>query len=127
MKAEISLITIWTDNIEEMKGFYKGILGFEIINDLGGYVEFRNDGVRFAICKREVMFPYSEKYREGASGQAFELAFPCSGVDDINEAYRKFEAAGVNCIKEPTDMPWGQRTALFADPDGNVHEIFTEL
>ena len=37
MKPEISLITIWTENIEEMKVFYNEIRGFPIINDLGEY------------------------------------------------------------------------------------------
>ena len=40
MKAEINLITIWTDDIENMKDFYKNVLGFKIKSDLGGYVEF---------------------------------------------------------------------------------------
>ena len=30
-------------------------------------------------------------------------------------------------IKEPQNMPWNQRTALFADPDGNIHEIFAGI
>ena len=54
MKAQISLVTIWTNDIEKMKNFYSQVLGFKIEGDLGGYVEFENDGVRFAICTRDV-------------------------------------------------------------------------
>jgi hypothetical protein len=25
------------------------------------------------------------------------------------------------------DVPWQQRTAMFADPDGNIHEFFADL
>jgi hypothetical protein len=32
-----------------MKNFYNQVLGFRIENDLGNYVEFENDGARFAI------------------------------------------------------------------------------
>ncbi len=39
MKAQINLITILTDNIDTMRGFYNQVLGFRIKNDLGGYVE----------------------------------------------------------------------------------------
>lgn len=45
MKAEINLITIWTNNIEDMKNFYNKSLQFKIKNDLGNYVEFESDGV----------------------------------------------------------------------------------
>lgn len=71
MRAEISLITIWTDNIEAMKIFYCQTLGFKIKNDLGEYVEFQNEGVRFAICNRSVMHEYSDIFKERHSGQGF--------------------------------------------------------
>ena len=34
---------------------------------------------------------------------------------------------GARAIHDPEDMPWNQRTALFADPDGNIHEIFADI
>lgn len=34
---------------------------------------------------------------------------------------------GATPIQAPQNMPWNQRTALFSDPDGNIHEIFAEL
>ena len=115
MRTEISLVTIWTDNIQSMKTFYNEILGFKIKNDLGEYVEFQNAGVRFAICNRSVMYNYSNLFKEKHSGQGFELAFPCDSVEELDSTYK------------PKDMPWNQRTALFSDPDGNIHEIYTEL
>lgn len=127
MKAQISLITIWTDHIERMKAFYKEVLGFEIINDLGDYVEFENEGVRFAICKRQVMYDYSEAFKLMRTGQAFELAFPCENVEDLDKTYASLIGKGAVEIHKPENMPWNQRTALFADPDGNIHEIFCEL
>lgn len=77
MKAQINLITIWTNNINKMKEFYNKVLGFKIENDLGNYVEFKNEGVRFAICTRDVMYEYCSEYEKESLGQNFELAFPC--------------------------------------------------
>lgn len=127
MKAEISLITIWTDNIDKMKVFYNDILGFNTKNDLGDYVEFKNKGVRFAICKRSVMYNYSDIFKGKHTGQGFELAFPCDSVEELDKTYKRLLDKGVKGIHEPQNMPWNQRTALFCDPDGNIHEIFTEL
>ena len=127
MKAQINLITIWTNNIDKMKNFYNQVLGFRIENDLGNYVEFENDGVRFAICMRDVMYVYSSEYRKELSGQGFELAFPCENPNDVDESYNKLISKGAISVHEPKDMPWKQRTALFADPDGNIHEIFAEI
>lgn len=127
MKPEINLITIWTDEINRMRNFYNQVLGFKIINDLGNYVEFENSGVRFAICLRNVMDGYSNEYSKKAVGQSFELAFPCEDPNDVDKSFKQLIAMGATPIHEPQDMPWNQRTALFADPDGNIHEIFSEI
>lgn len=127
MEAKINLITIWTNDIDKMKSFYNKVLGFKIKNDLGNYVEFENEGVRFAICMREVMYDYSKEYEKKAVGQGFELAFPCESPKDVDESFTKLVEKGAIPISEPGNMPWNQRTALFADPDGNIHEIFADI
>lgn len=127
MKAQINLITIWTNDMIAMKRFYTDVLGFETMNDLGNYIELKNDGVRFSLCERKVMADFSEAYKINAVGQSFELGFACSSPEEVNETYTNLIALGAKAIKEPQNMPWNQRTALFADPDGNIHEIFSEL
>lgn len=129
MKAQINLVTIWTNQIDIMKAFYHEVLGFQFRGDLeeGDYIEFINNGVRFAICSRSVMFAYSDEFKAEVSGQLFELAFPCDSIEDLEKSYDYLIEKGARGIQAPTDMPWNQRTALFADPDGNIHELFTEL
>lgn len=55
MKGKIGLVTVLTNNIQSLKSFYSDVLGFSIQTDLGNYVEFSSEGVRFAICEKEVM------------------------------------------------------------------------
>ena len=104
MLNQIALITIVTDDVPRLAAFYREVLGFAVKTDMGGYVEFHNDGVRFAICTRSIL-------RE-ASGHA---------------SYAEAVAQGATPVHTPADMPWGQRTAMFADPDGNIHEFFADL
>lgn len=127
MRAEINLITIWANDVEVMKTFYNEVLGFEVAAEHGDYVEFKNHGVRFAICSRKVMMPFSKIYEERSKGQAFELAFPCDTPEDVDHSFVTLTRKGATPIHAPEDMPWGQRTALFADPEGNIHEIFSSL
>lgn len=101
MKAKISLITIWTNNIDTMKKFYNQVLGFNIKNDLGNYVEFENEGVRFAICMRDIMNNYSSEYENKASGQSFELAFPCEAPSEVDESFVQLIKNGATPIHEP--------------------------
>lgn len=127
MLSKISLVTIWTDHIEPMKKFYKDVMGFQIINDLDGYIEFKNEGVRFALCERNIMAGFSDEYKIKANGQRFELAFPCESIEDVDLSYETLLDKGAIGVKSPQNMPWNQRTALFMDPDGNIHELFCDL
>ena len=40
-------------------------------------------------------------------------------VDDVDETIRKLRDSSVAILREPEDMPWGERVAYVADPDGN--------
>ena len=128
LQSRIALITILTGDVPAMRAFYRDVLGFTVKTDVGRYVEFDSDGVRFSVCDRAEMSDATghADYATQPMGQQFELAFPCASLEEVDDAYRRIVAAGAVPIKPPADMPWGQRTAFFADPDGNIHEIFAD-
>lgn len=127
MASRVDLVTMWVEVMDPMRRFYRDVLGFLVENDLGSYVEFENTGVRFALCERSVMHGHSPSFQEPVRGQRFELAFRCGSPADVDEAYRMLVEHGAVGVAPPQDMPWRQRTALFADPEGNIHEVFAEL
>ncbi len=129
MIPRIALITILTDDIPRMKNFYQSVLGFTIKQDLDQYVEFESPGIRFAICARSVLYAVSKhpSYQQAHKGQAFELAFPLETPTAVDESYTEIVLRGATPVQTPADMPWGQHTAMFADPDGNIHELFCDL
>ena len=127
MAPRVDLITVWVENLDAMRRFYRDVLGFLVKEDHGRYVEFESNGVRFALCERSVMHDHSAEFRKPAHGQRFELAFRCDEAGDVDEAYRLLLEHGATGISAPQDMPWSQRTALFGDPEGNIHEVFADL
>jgi len=129
MKPQIALITILTDDVPRLKSFYQSVLGFEIKQDMDQYVEFDSPGVRFAICARSVLFTVSQhpSYQQAHRGQAFELAFPLESPAAVDQTYMEVVLHGATPVQTPADMPWGQHTAMFGDPDGNIHELFCDL
>jgi len=123
----VALITVWVEDMTAMRRFYCDALGFLVKDDHGAYVELENAGVRFALCQRDVMRAHSAEFEGPVEGQRFELAFRCEEPADVDEAYRSLLERGAVGVTEPRDMPWHQRTALFADPEGNIHEVFADL
>ena len=48
-------------------------------------------------------------------------------VDDVDGEYRKLKTVASEVVQEPTNMPWGNRSLLFRDPDGNLIKFFTPV
>ena len=129
MKAKIALITIITKDIQNLLQFYCDGLGFSIKTNLGKYIELNHEGVRFALCERSVMQDATghPSFLESKRGQSFELAFPLNTPGEVDAAYEDILSKGAGPIQAPVTMSWGQRIAFFADPDGNIHELFANV
>lgn len=126
MKTEIGLVTILADDVDEMADFYTEVLGFQKNYVTDDYVEFESQNVRFAICARETMYELSDhySYNQEKQGQAFELAFRLPSTEAVNTGYDEIIKKGAIPVREPHDTPWKRRTAIFADPEGNIHELY---
>jgi catechol 2,3-dioxygenase-like lactoylglutathione lyase family enzyme len=129
MIGRIDLITLVTARLPEMLSFYRDVLGFGVKTETEQYVEFESPGVRFSLTTREVMAQATNHpdFARPRQGQAVELAFRVATPGEVDTAYASLIARGAQPITPPADMPWGQRTAFFADPEGNIHELFADF
>ena len=48
-------------------------------------------------------------------------------VDDVDAEHARLKSLVEDWIQEPTTMPWGNRSILFRDPDGNLVNLFTPV
>jgi lactoylglutathione lyase len=48
-------------------------------------------------------------------------------VDDVEAEVETFREAGYKVLQEPATMPWGERQAYVADPDGNPVALATPI
>jgi lactoylglutathione lyase len=126
MATRIDMIGIFVSDLTRMVAFYRDVLGFHTDwNGEGPYAEFTNDGVRFSMYMRselpallgsELSFPV------GING-TFELAVDLPHFGDVDGEFRRLVAAGARPLYEPRDEPWGMRSSMITDPEGNLIEI----
>ena len=45
----------------------------------------------------------------------------------MDGVHRNLAAFVADFVNEPTTMPWGNRSLLFRDPDGNLVNFFTPV
>jgi len=126
LKARIDLITLVVDDLPAMLRFYRDVLGLICKQEAEGYVEFEHPGVRFSLCTRSTfqVLTRHASYQAAHTGQACELAFPVDTPAEVDRVYLELLARGAAPVFPPATMPWGHRTAFFADPEGNIHELF---
>jgi predicted enzyme related to lactoylglutathione lyase len=48
-------------------------------------------------------------------------------VTDVDKDYARSKEFISEIVQEPTTMPWGNRSFLFRDPDGNLVNLFTPV
>jgi uncharacterized glyoxalase superfamily protein PhnB len=46
-------------------------------------------------------------------------------VDDVDAEYERIDALGVEWVMPPTTQPWGNRSMIFTDPEGNLINVFS--
>ena len=79
-----------------------------------GYVGLRRDQAELAVTARE--WARDQYGLALGDGPRFEMFVYVDDVDALTEALR---AEGTTVLRDPADMPWGERIATIADPDGN--------
>lgn len=130
MKLNIGFVSLFVTDLPGMLAFYRDVVGLEVLRDGDAYVEFVNEGVRFAmfrrdllagLLRREVQFP-----REGLNG-SFELALPVGAKENVDAAYERLVSQGATPVYAPRDEPWQMRSAMIADPEGNLIEIASDF
>lgn len=52
------------------------------------------------------------------------MGFP---VDDVDATYTALQDVVDVFVNEPADMPWGNRSLLIRDPDGNLINVVTPI
>jgi catechol 2,3-dioxygenase-like lactoylglutathione lyase family enzyme len=126
MTVRIDMIGIFTSDLVKMVAFYRDVLGFSIQWDgQGPYAEFQNEGVRFSMYERSQLpdlLGLTPTYPAGLNG-TFEIAIDLPASADVDREFQRMTAAGARAVYPPRDEPWGMRSSMIMDPEGNLIEI----
>jgi predicted enzyme related to lactoylglutathione lyase len=109
-----------TADVRRLAGFYEQLLG---VPPKGGddYVELHPQGAIVAIVSRKAAeFMHGGIWPAGENRSAI-LEFE---VEDVDAERARIDALVTDWLQQPKDMPWGNRSVLFRDPDGNPINLF---
>jgi catechol 2,3-dioxygenase-like lactoylglutathione lyase family enzyme len=113
-------IRLVTNDVDALAAFYTRLTGLEPERPNPAFANFRFPQASLAISSEELVKRFNEGAAIGAANRSAMVEFEVDDVDGV----RARLGESVDCAMEPADMPWGNRSMLIRDPDGNVVNIF---
>ena len=118
-------IRIITADIKRLVGFYEQITGIPVKMYTEDFGELKTAACTLAMGSTRTLQLFRGDVARPAENHTAILEFR---VGDVDAEYRRLvEVIGGSLVQEPTTMPWGNRSLLFRDPDGNLVNFFTPI
>ena len=117
-------IRIITDDVRRLVGFYEQATGVSALWSTPDFAEIATSAGTLAIGHTRTVALFGAGSARPADNRTAILEFL---VADVDVEYARLRATVDEFVNEPTTMPWGNRSLLLRDPDGNLVNLFTPV
>jgi catechol 2,3-dioxygenase-like lactoylglutathione lyase family enzyme len=117
-------IRIITSDVARLAGFYEKATGVPATWATEDFAELAAPTATLAIASTRTVPLSAPGSARPADNHSVIIEFRVGDVDRLRESL-----AGLvdGFVTEPTTMPWGNRSLLVRDPDGNLVNFFTPV
>jgi catechol 2,3-dioxygenase-like lactoylglutathione lyase family enzyme len=118
-------VRIITAHIQRMVRFYERITRLPVTMYTDDFAELVTASCTLAIGSTRTLRLFGGDVARPTENHTAIIEFRVHDVDAEFENLR--ETLKEVIVQEPTTMPWGNRSLLFRDPDGNLVNFFTPV
>ncbi len=122
--TEFVSIRIITDDVARLIDFYEQVTGTTAIWGNESFAELPTASGTLAVAGTRTVPLFGPGAAEPRANRSVIVEYL---VDDVDAAYERLRGLVGDIVTEPTTMPWGNRSFLFRDPDGNLVNVFTPV
>jgi predicted enzyme related to lactoylglutathione lyase len=115
---------IITADVPSLVGFYELVTGADAVWANEMFAEIPTPVGTLAIGSDKTVPLFGAGSAEPAANRSAIIEFI---VADVDAEYERLRDRLDEVVTEPTTMPWGNRSLLFRDPDGNLVNLFTPV
>lgn len=119
-------IRIITGDAKKLAAFYEEVTGIPTTFYTDEFAELKSQTATLAIGSTKTLALFGgDEVAKAAQNHTTFIEFR---VKDVDEDYKRLSVSLKDLIvQKPTTMPWGNRSLLFRDPDGNLVNFFTPV
>ena len=117
-------VRIIVSDVAKLVGFYETVTGLSARWATEQFAELITPGCTLAVAGVATVPLFGDGVAVAAENRTAIIEFR---VDDVDAEYTRLEHVIDEVVQEPKTMPWGNRSLLFRDPDGNLVNLFTPL
>jgi predicted enzyme related to lactoylglutathione lyase len=121
---EFASIRIITDDLDRLVGFYEQVTGGRAERPAPVFAELVLGSCTLAIGHSQTVQLFGGDSARAADNHTVIIEFR---VEDVDAEYKRLEPLVKDWVQAPTTMPWGNRSILFRDPDGNLVNLFAPV
>lgn len=118
-------LRVITKDVERLIGFYEIISGTSATRYTPDFAELTTPRGTLAVGSTRTLNAFgAEKELQPEANRSVIIEFL---VKDVDAEFLRLKNHVPGFVQEPTTMPWGNRSLLFRDPDGNLINLFTPV
>jgi len=117
-------IRIITGDIKRLVNFFEKVTALPASWATEDFAEIVTGSFILAIGSTRTLSFFGEGIAQPANNKSVIVEFLVENVDNV---YGRIKDLTTDIVQEPTTMPWGNRSLLFRDPDGNLINFFTPV
>ena len=114
-------LRIITDDVARLAEFYEHVTGATAARQGDVFAEVRTASGTLAIGSTVTVGPGAAR---AGDNHSIIIEFL---VKDVDAEFARLREVVTDVVQEPTTMPWGNRSLLFRDPDGNLVNLFAPV
>ncbi|MFF3504344.1 VOC family protein [Streptomyces sp. NPDC003247] len=117
-------IRVITGDVARLVDFYERATEVRAVWATEDFAELKTPHATLAIAGLRTVPLFAPGSARAAANHSVIVEFL---VADVDRVHRNLSAFVTDFVSEPTTMPWGNRSLLFRDPDGNLVNFFTPV
>ncbi|MEU6066793.1 MULTISPECIES: VOC family protein [Streptomyces] len=121
---DFASIRIITGDVDRIVSFYERATGLTAKRYTDDFAEIVTPSGTLALAGTRTVRGLGEQAPRPAANQSVIVEFR---VADVDREYDRIREFGIEIVNEPTTMPWGNRSLLLRDPDGNLLNFFAPV